>query len=110
MRYPHWFLLLVAVLGALSGCRSSRELEAIAKRHREALNQSLGFNFKRLPSDATVLYLFDKDHLQEFDAVLQAWMITQIPGGAEGLDQLVCDGKTLRGSAQGPLGVCRKTT
>jgi hypothetical protein len=31
--------------------------------------------------------------------VLQAWMINQIPGGAEGLDQLVCDGKTLRGSA-----------
>ena len=25
-------------------------------------------------------------------------MISQIPGGAEGLDQLVCDGKTLRGS------------
>jgi hypothetical protein len=31
--------------------------------------------------------------------VLQAWMISQIPGGAEGLDQLVCDGKTLPGSA-----------
>lgn len=31
--------------------------------------------------------------------MLQAWMISQIPGGAEGLDQLVCDGKTLRGSA-----------
>jgi hypothetical protein len=31
--------------------------------------------------------------------VLQAWMISQIPGGAEGLDQLVCDGMTLRGSA-----------
>ena len=26
-------------------------------------------------------------------------MISQIPGGAEGLDKLVCDGKTLRGSA-----------
>ncbi|MCS5700725.1 hypothetical protein NZK32_16910 [Cyanobium sp. FGCU-52] len=31
--------------------------------------------------------------------VLQAWMISHIPGGAEDLDQLVCDGKTLRGSA-----------
>ena len=28
-------------------------------------------------------------------------MIIQIPGGAEGLEQLVCDGKTLRGSAVG---------
>ena len=31
--------------------------------------------------------------------MLQAWMISQIPDGAGGLDQLVCDGKTLRGSA-----------
>ena len=71
----------------------------LAKRHREVLNQALGLNFKRWPSDATFLYLFNKAHLQEFGQVLQAWMISQIPGGAESLDQLVCDGKTLRGSA-----------
>jgi predicted transposase YbfD/YdcC len=29
---------------------------------------------------------------------LQVWMLAQIPDGATGLDQLVCDGKTLRGS------------
>jgi hypothetical protein len=99
VRYPQWFLLLVAVLGILSGCRSSRDLERFARRHREALNQALGMDFKRWPSDATFLYLFNKAHLQEFGQVLQAWMISQIPDGAEGLDQLVCDGKTLRGSA-----------
>ncbi len=87
------------MLGILSGCRSSRDLEAFARRHREALNQALGLDFKRWPSDATFLSLFNKAHLQEFGQVLQAWMISQIPGGADGLDQLVCDGKTLRGSA-----------
>ena len=51
-------LLLVAVLGILSGCRSSRDLEAFARRHREQLNQALGLNFKRWPSDATFLYLY----------------------------------------------------
>ena len=50
MRYPQWFLLLVAVLGILSGCRSSRDLEAFAKQHREALNQALVVNFKHWPS------------------------------------------------------------
>jgi len=99
VRYPQWFLLLVAVLGILSGCRSSRDLEAFARRHREALNQALGLQFKRWPSGATFLYLFNRAHLQEFGEVLQAWMLSQIPGGAEGLDQLVCDGKTPRGSA-----------
>jgi hypothetical protein len=57
VRYPQWFLLLVAVLGILSGCRSSRDLEAFARRHREALNQALNLDFKRWPSDATFLYL-----------------------------------------------------
>ena len=42
---------------------------------------------------------YNKAHLQEFGEALQAWMISQIPGAATGLDQLVCDGKTLRGSA-----------
>ena len=55
VRYPKWFLLLVAVLGILSGCRSSRDLEAFAKRHREDLNQALGVDFKHWPSDATFL-------------------------------------------------------
>jgi hypothetical protein len=99
VRYPQWFLVLVAVLGILSGCSSSRDLEAFAKRQREALNQALGLNFKRWPSDATFLYLFNKAHLLEFGHVLKAWMISQIPGRVEGLDQLICDGKTLRGTA-----------
>ena len=99
VRYPQWYLLLVTVLGILSDCRSSRDLEAFAKRHREALNQALGLNFKRWPTDATFLYLFNKAHLEQFGEVLQAWMVSQIPGGATDLDQLVCDGKTLKGSA-----------
>ena len=89
-RHPQCFLLLVAVLGILSGCRSSRDLEAFARRHRVALNQALGLDFKRWLSDATFLVLFNKAHLQEFGQVLQAWMISQIPGGTEGLDQLMC--------------------
>jgi hypothetical protein len=53
VRYPQWFLVL-AVLGILSGCRSSRDLEAFAKRHRKAL----GLDFKRWPSYVTFLYLY----------------------------------------------------
>jgi hypothetical protein len=80
VRYPQWFLLLVTVLAILSGWRSSRDLEAFAKRHRAALNDAFGLNFKRWPSDATFLYLFNKAQLQDFGQVLQAWMVSQIPG------------------------------
>ena len=37
--------------------------------------------------------------MEQFGELLQAWMISQIPGGATTLNQLVCDGKTLKGSA-----------
>jgi hypothetical protein len=30
----------------------------VAKRHRNALNQVLGLDFERWPSDATFLYLY----------------------------------------------------
>ena len=97
-RYPRWFVLLVAVLGFLSGCRSPRDLEAFSKRHRKALNQALVIDFKRWPTDATFLYLSNNAHLQQFGEVLQAWIISEIPGSTEGLDQFQYDGKTLRGS------------
>jgi hypothetical protein len=48
---------------------------------------------KPWPADATFLYLFNNAHLQEFGQVPQAWMISQIAGGSESLDQLVCDGE-----------------
>jgi hypothetical protein len=98
VRYPQWYLLLVAVLGILSGCRSSPGSRGVCQAAPIGAEPG-GLDFKRWPSDATFLYLFNKAHLQEFGQVLQAWMISQIPGGTEGLDQMVCDGKTLRGSA-----------
>jgi hypothetical protein len=76
VRYSQWFLLLAI----LSGCRSSRDLEPFAKRHRAPLNDALGLNLKRWPPDATFLSLFNKAQLQEFVQVLQAWMVSQIPG------------------------------
>jgi hypothetical protein len=72
VRYPQLYLLLITVLGISSECRSSRDLEAFAKRHREALNQALGLIFKRWPTDATFLYLFNKAHLEQSGEVLQA--------------------------------------
>jgi len=90
IRYPQWFLLLVAILGILSGCRSSRDLERFARRYRTALNLALGLDLKRWPTDATLLCLFNKAHMREFGQALQGWMLAQIPGGAEALDQLVC--------------------
>ena len=41
----------------------------------------------------------DEPNVAALCAAIRDWTIAQIPGGAEGLEALVCDGKTLRGSA-----------
>jgi hypothetical protein len=41
VRYPQWLLLLIAILGILSGCRSARDLELTKAPCDSGLIQSL---------------------------------------------------------------------
>jgi hypothetical protein len=108
IRIPAWYLLLVAVLGILSGCESLRDLErysfgegfAFARRHHAVLGEQLGLELRRPPSDSAFRYFFLQVDVVALCAAIRDWTIAQIPGGAADLDQLVCDGKTLRGSIE----------
>jgi len=108
IRIPAWYLLLVAVLGILSGCESLRDLErysfgkgfAFAWRHHAVLGEQLGLALRRPPSDSAFRYFFLQVDVVALCAAIRDWTIAQIPGGAADLDQLVCDGKTLRGSIE----------
>ena len=105
VRFPAWYLLLVAVLGILSGCQSLRDLErysfgegfAYAIRYHSALTEALGLELRRPISDSSFRYFFHQVDVTALCAAIRDWTIAQIPGGATDLDQLVCDGKTLRG-------------
>ena len=98
VRIPAWYLLLVAVLGILSGCQSLRDLERFAIRHHSVLSEALGIELRRPPSDSAFRYFFRQVDVAALSSAIRDWTIAQIPGGAADLDQLVCDGKTLRGS------------
>jgi hypothetical protein len=98
VRIPAWYLLLVAVLGIPSGCQSLRDLERFAIRHHSVLNEALGIELRRPPSDSAFRYFFGQVDVAALSAAIRDWTIAQIPCGAADLDQLVCDGKTLRGS------------
>lgn len=104
VRYPQWLLLLMAILGILSDCRSARDLERFARRHRQAFNQALGLDLSGAPCDSTFLYLFERVDLDGLFGMLRQWMLAQISDQNRDLDQLICDGKTLRGSASQPDG------
>jgi hypothetical protein len=104
VRYPQWLLLLMAILGILSGCRSARDLERFAKRHHQAFGAALDLELPKAPCDSTFLYLFERVELEQLFGLLRQWMLAQIADQDKDVDQLICDGKTLRGSAAQPDG------
>ena len=73
---------------------ASREL--FAKRHLALLNEALGLEIGKPPSDSTFRYLFLQLDVEASEALLLQWM-SQQPALADGIDSPVCDGKTLRG-------------
>ena len=97
IRFPQWWMLLVAILSILSSQGSLVGMERFAKRHRQTLNELLGTDFGTSPSDSTFRLLLTQLDVACFETLLRDWMAAQ-PGVNEELDTLVCDGKTLRGS------------
>jgi hypothetical protein len=97
IRYPQWWMLLVAILAILSNQGSLMGMERFAKRHRKTLNELLSTQVAKPPSDSTFRLLLAQLDVEGFEALLQQWIAAQ-PGVSDTVDTLVCDGKTLRGS------------
>ena len=57
VRFPQWWMLLVAILAILCNEGSLVGIERFARRHREVLNALLGTDFGKEPSDSTFLLL-----------------------------------------------------
>jgi len=56
----------------------------------------------KAPCDSAFLYLFEHVEMEELFGLLRDWMLAQIADQDKDFDQLLCDGKTLRGSARSP--------
>ncbi len=107
IRFPQWWMLLVAIPSFLNGQGSLVGMERFAKRHRQTLNELLGTDFDKSPSDSTFRLLLAQLEVPGFETLLCGWMAAQHVV-AEELDTLVCDGKTLRGSiAENDTGAAR---
>ena len=98
VRFPQWWMLLVAILAILSNEGSLVGIERFARRHRQVLNELLGTEFGKKPPDSTFRLLLSQLDVAGFETLLRQWMSAQ-PGVAEGLETLVRDGKTLQGTS-----------
>ena len=110
-----WSLLLVVVLGILSCCQSLRDLKRFAIPHHSVLTEALDIELRLPPSDSAWwlrhvgLRPGGRSFSRQVDVVavcaaIRDRTIAQIPAGATDLDQLICDGKTLRGSIEPAAG------
>ena len=97
IRFPQWWMLLVAILAILSNQGSLMGMERFAKLHRKALNELLGTYIAKSPSDSTFRLLLAQLDVDGFMGLLQDWMRAQI-GDSEPVDILSSDGKALNGS------------
>jgi hypothetical protein len=77
IRFPQWWLLLVAILSILSGQGSLVGMERFAKRHSQTLNDLLGTDFGRLPSDSTFRLLLAQLDVPGVESLLRDWMAAQ---------------------------------
>ena len=97
-RYPLWIMLLIAILGVMSGCQGYKALEEFGSRHDQKLCEVLGLHLGRMPSDTTLRRMFHGVNFQQLTQQFNAWATQQFepqPG-----EWLAVDGKSIKGTVQ----------
>jgi hypothetical protein len=95
-RHPLWLVLLIVIMGTMSGYLGYRALGDFVTRHKEALIQTLKVPKNRLPSYSTIRRVIMGIDFEEFLSVFNNWAIAAIE--PEARRWYAVDGKTLRGS------------
>lgn len=97
-RYAQAPLLLVLLLGRLSGCCSFRTLSAFAQRHHAALRQRLGL--RAAPTYLTFWRLVQGLDWAALERAFNRWASARLPAPGH----VAVDGKALRATLTDPLG------
>jgi DDE_Tnp_1-associated len=99
-RYPLWLILLLVVMGTMSGCRSYYALEDFGVRHYGAVSEKLGLTVTRLPSDTTFRRILQKLDFETLAQQFEQWVnsaFTLEPG-----EWVAIDGKSIKGTVTEP--------
>ena len=72
-RYELWVILLLVVMGVLSGCTGYRALAEFVARHQTALLHLLALPYKRLPSYSTIRRILERIPFDSLTTTFNAW-------------------------------------
>lgn len=95
-RYPLWLVLLLVIMGTMSGCTGYSALEDFAQRHYQALVERLSLPYQRLPSDSTFRRLMSLIDFSELARVFNQWAKDNVTLSES--EWLAIDGKSIKGT------------
>ncbi len=72
-RHPKWVVLIIVIMGTMSGYCGYRALGDFSQRHREDLVYSLKIPFGRVPSYSTIGRVMMGIDFDELAKVFQSW-------------------------------------
>ena len=95
-RYPLWLVLLLVIMGTISGCTGYAALEEFARRHHQAFFERLSIPSSRLPSDSTFRRMMMNIDFEELASVFNQWAKDYV--SLEQSEWLAIDGKSIKGT------------
>lgn len=99
-RYQLWLILLLIIMGTISGCRGYQALEDFGVRHYRVLSEKLGLTVNRLPSDTTFRRIL---HRLDFHLLTQQfgqWASSSFD--IKPNEWIAIDGKSIKGTVTEP--------
>ncbi|MBD2744567.1 ISAs1 family transposase [Coleofasciculus sp. FACHB-1120] len=91
-------MLLIALLGVMSGCQGYKALEEFGIRHHQKLSEVLELNLERMPSDTTLRRMFQAINFEQLTQLFNTWAKEQFAPQAG--EWVAVDGKSIKGTVQ----------
>lgn len=96
--YPLWVVLLLVIMGTMSGYTGYRPLAEFVTRHQAELTTLLQLPYKRLPSFSTIRRIMVRVDFVSFTTAFNAWVEEEF--GELAHHQIATDGKGIKVSVR----------
>ena len=105
-RYPLWWILLIVILGLMTGCLSYRDLAAFGKNHHCQLIKMTKISKMKAPSYSTIRRVMMGVENDNLIQVFNQWAVqlASNPNDSEFFKYLSIDGKSIKSTLTDPYG------